>query len=138
MKSKRMKTQLMAVISQSRHAYAMSALGSLVMICGMMGSGTANAQAVVGDAKRAESKVAMCIGCHAISGYKASFPSVYPVPRIGGQSAKYIENALQAYKKGDRSHPTMRGIAGSLSDQDMADLAAYYSAPRAAGASATK
>ena len=45
---------------------------------------------------------------------------------IAGQSAKYIENSLQAYKKGERSHPTMRAIAGSLSDQDMADLAAYY------------
>jgi cytochrome c553 len=45
---------------------------------------------------------------------------------ISGQSAKYIEAALAAYKKGDRSHPTMRAIAGSLSDQDMADLAAYY------------
>jgi cytochrome c553 len=45
---------------------------------------------------------------------------------ISGQSAKYIESALAAYKKGDRSHPTMRAIAGSLSDQDMADLAAYY------------
>ncbi|MCX7274904.1 MAG: hypothetical protein NTV19_17445 [Burkholderiales bacterium] len=52
--------------------------------------------------------------------------SVYRVPMIAGQSAKYIENSLQAYKKGERSHPTMRAIAGSLSDQDMADLAAYY------------
>ncbi len=46
---------------------------------------------------------------------------------IGGQSAKYIESALQAYRKGDRKHLSMRGIAGSLSDQDIADLAAYYS-----------
>ena len=69
---------------------------------------------------------AMCIGCHGIPEYKASFPSVYRVPKIAGQSAKYIENALNAYKKGERSHPTMRGIAGSLTDQDIADLAAYY------------
>jgi cytochrome c553 len=46
---------------------------------------------------------------------------------IGGQSAKYIESALHAYKKGDRKHPSMRGIAASLSDQDIADVAAYYS-----------
>jgi cytochrome c553 len=46
---------------------------------------------------------------------------------IGGQSAKYIEAALNAYKKGDRKHPTMNGIAASLSDQDIADVAAYYS-----------
>ena len=81
-----------------------------------------------GNAEAAKTKVAMCAGCHGIPGYKASFPAVYSVPRIGGQSPKYIENALVAYRKGDRSHPTMRGIAGSLSDQDIADLAAYYGA----------
>lgn len=72
-------------------------------------------------------KVANCIGCHGIPGYKTSFPEVYQVPMIGGQSAKYIESALQAYKKGERKHPTMRGIASALSDQDIADVAAYYS-----------
>jgi cytochrome c553 len=72
-------------------------------------------------------KVANCIGCHGIPGYKTAFPEVYQVPAIGGQSAKYIENALQAYKKGERKHPTMRGIAAALSDQDIADVAAYYS-----------
>jgi cytochrome c553 len=81
---------------------------------------------VVGDAKAAGSKVAMCIGCHGIGGYKTAFPEVYQVPMIGGQSVKYIENALKAYKKGERKHPSMVGIAGSLSDQDIADLAAYY------------
>ncbi|MFZ6844401.1 c-type cytochrome [Undibacterium sp. RuTC16W] len=81
---------------------------------------------VVGNAKAAENKVAMCIGCHAIAGYKATYPEVFQVPMIGGQSARYIESALKAYQKGDRKHPTMRGIAGSLSDQDIADLAAYY------------
>jgi cytochrome c553 len=80
---------------------------------------------IVGNAKVA--KVEMCIGCHGIPGYKATFPEVFPVPMIGGQSAKYIEGALQAYKKGDRKHPSMRGIATSLSDQDIANVAAYYS-----------
>lgn len=82
---------------------------------------------VVGNAKSAENKVAMCIGCHGIPHYKASFPEVFQVPKIGGQSAKYIENALNEYKKGERKNPSMRGIAGSLSDQDIADLAAHYS-----------
>jgi cytochrome c553 len=84
------------------------------------------AQEVKGDVKAAEQKIAMCIGCHGIKGYQASFPEVYKVPMISGQNAKYIVNALNAYKKGERKHPTMRGIAESLSDQDMADLAAYY------------
>jgi cytochrome c553 len=81
---------------------------------------------VVGDAKAAQAKVAMCIGCHAIPGYKATFPEVFQVPMLGNQSAKYLENALNAYKKGERKHPTMRDIAKGLSDQDIADVAAYY------------
>lgn len=86
----------------------------------------AGAAEVVGNPKAAEDKIAQCIGCHGIAGYKASYPEVYSVPMIGGQSAKYIENALKEYQKGERKHPTMRGIATSLSEQDIADLAAYY------------
>ena len=89
---------------------------------------TATAQEIKGDAKAGEHKIAMCIGCHGIKGYQASFPEVYKVPMIAGQGAKYIMSALNAYQKGDRKHPTMRGIAESLSEQDMADLAAYYEA----------
>ncbi len=89
-------------------------------------TGAASAQEIKGDAKAAESKVAMCIGCHGIVGYKASFPEVYQVPKISGQNAKFIEAALHAYKKGERKHPTMRAIADPLSDQDIADLAAFY------------
>jgi cytochrome c553 len=83
---------------------------------------SANAQ----DVKAGEGKAAMCIGCHAIPGYQASFPEVHKVPMISGQGAKYIAAALAAYKKGERRHPTMRAIAGSMTDQDMADLGAYY------------
>lgn len=87
---------------------------------------TSQGTAVKGDPKAGEGKIAMCIGCHAIPGYKASFPHVHHVPMISGQSQAYLAAALEAYRKGDRSHPTMRAIAGSLSDQDIADLAAYY------------
>ena len=79
------------------------------------------------SAPAGEKKAAMCIGCHGIPGYQASFPEIYKVPMIAGQNAKYIVSALAQYKKGDRKHPTMRAIATSLSDQDMADLAAFYS-----------
>lgn len=78
------------------------------------------------SAKSLDAKVAMCIGCHGIPGYQASFPEVYRVPMISGQSAKYIAAALNGYKTGDRKHPTMRGIAESLSEQDINDVAAYY------------
>jgi cytochrome c553 len=79
----------------------------------------------------AKAKLEQCIGCHAIPGYKATFPDVYRVPMLGGQSAKYIENALQAYKKGERKHPSMAGIAKSLTDQDIVELAQYYAAQTA-------
>ena len=84
-------------------------------------------QAADGDPAAGKSKNAMCIGCHGIGGYKTVFPEVYSVPKIGGQHAAYIVKALQEYKSGNRSHPSMRAIAASLSDKDMADLAAYYS-----------
>ena len=87
---------------------------------------SAHAQDVQGNAKAGEAKIAMCIGCHGIKGYQASFPEVYRVPMISGQNAKYIASSLNAYKKGDRKHPTMRGIATSLTDQDIADISAYY------------
>ena len=77
-------------------------------------------------AKSIEAKVAMCIGCHGIPGYQATFPEVHKVPMIAGQNAKYIASALTAYAKGDRKHPTMRGVADSLSEQDVADIANYY------------
>ena len=108
------------------------------------GGQVALAQAKKADKKAAEKKTqeqkkehgqgmenahAMCIGCHGIPGYKTAFPDVYHVPKIAGQQPAYLVNALKAYKSGERSHPSMRGIAASLSDQDMADLAAYYGEP---------
>ena len=89
-------------------------------------STVAVAQEVKGDALAGEKKIAMCIGCHGIPGYQASFPEVYKVPMISRQSGKYIVAALNAYKNGERKHPTMRSVALGLTDQDMADVAAYY------------
>lgn len=79
-----------------------------------------------GDAAAGKGKTAMCQGCHGIPGWKTAFPEVYHVPKLGGQSAAYLVKALQQYKSGERSHPSMQGIARGLSDQDMEDLAAYY------------
>jgi cytochrome c553 len=84
--------------------------------------------AAAGNPVQGQAKAAMCIGCHGIEGYRATFPEVYQVPMISGQGAKYIASALGAYRKGDRKHPTMRSVAGSLTDGDIADLAAFYSA----------
>src|SRR5438034_1748462 len=96
----------------------------LPMIALLAFAGSASAQ----YAKAGEKKAAMCIGCHGIPGYQASFPEVHKVPMIAGQNAKYIATALTSYRKGERKHPTMKAIAASLSDQDIADLAAYYEA----------
>ena len=85
-----------------------------------------HAQEAKGDVEAGKQKIAMCIGCHGIVGYQASFPEIHKVPMISGQSAKFITAALVAYQKGERKHPTMRGIAESLSEKDIADVSAYY------------
>lgn len=87
---------------------------------------TAFAQDIKGNADHGEKLNDQCVGCHGIKGYHANFPEVYHVPMLFGQNEKYLVSALMAYKKGERKHPTMRGVAGTLNDQDMADLAAYY------------
>ncbi len=86
------------------------------------------------SAEAGATKVAACIGCHGIPGYQSSFPEVHRVPMIGGQNGGYIVAALQAYAKGERRHPTMRAIAGSMSEQDMADVGAFYEAQAASSA----
>jgi cytochrome c553 len=82
--------------------------------------------AAQGDPVAAVQKKQMCEGCHGIAGYRTAYPTVYTAPKLGGQSAAYIAKALKDYASGTRSHPSMNGVAASLSDQDMADLAAYY------------
>jgi cytochrome c553 len=101
--------------------------GSLTLAC-LLVTGAHAQDAKPGNPDAAKSKVAMCIGCHGIVGYQASFPEVHKVPMISGQNAKFIAAALTAYRKGERRHPTMKSIAAPLSDQDIADLAAYYEA----------
>jgi len=96
------------------------------------------ALANTGDPVAAKDKISMCMGCHSIPNYKTAFPATYNVPKIGGQHAAYIVKALQAYKSGDRKHPSMRAIAATLSEQDMADVAAYYSNTAPAAPAAKK
>jgi len=79
-----------------------------------------------GDPAAGKNKTAMCDGCHGIPGFRAAYPETYQVPKLGGQNPAYIVAALKAYKAGERNHATMKAIAFSLTEQDMADLAAYY------------
>jgi cytochrome c553 len=102
-----------------------------ILLAAVLAAALSTAQAMAqgapaGDAAKGRDKTQMCQGCHGIDGWRTAYPEVYSVPRIGGQHEAYLVRALQAYKSGERSHPSMRAIAASLSDQDMADLAAYY------------
>jgi len=81
------------------------------------------------DGAKKAADVRMCIGCHGIPGYHTAYPEVYHVPKIAGQQAGYIVSALKEYKSGARWHPSMRAIAASLSEEEMAALAAHYAEP---------
>lgn len=87
---------------------------------------SATAQAEEGNASAGAVKAGQCAGCHGIAGWRNAYPA-YRVPKLGGQHAQYIASALKAYQTKARAHPGMQGIAASLSDQDIADLAAFLS-----------
>ena len=98
-----------------------SVLISTVMILGLGLAPMAQA----GDTEAGRIKAATCMGCHGVPGIRNAYPG-YRVPKIGGQHEAYIITALKAYRDRDRSHPTMIAQATSLSDEDMADIAAYF------------
>jgi cytochrome c553 len=82
---------------------------------------------IPGDAARGAVLAETCKGCHGVPGSHNAYPSYY-VPKLGGQNLEYIEIALQGYRRGTRSHPTMQAQASSLADQDIADIATFFSA----------
>lgn len=81
--------------------------------------------AAAGDPEAGETTAYTCTGCHGIPGYNNVYPT-YKVPKIGGQNYEYLVIALEAYRDGDRDHPTMKWQAKSLSDQEIEDVAAYF------------
>lgn len=87
---------------------------------------TAAPAATAGSVERGRQLTFTCQGCHGVTGYKNAYPN-YHVPRIGGQPAQYLVNALTEYRNGTRKHPTMQAQAQSFSTQDIADIAAYLS-----------
>lgn len=93
------------------------------LVAGLAAATTASAE---GDAKAGRVKAFGCLGCHGIPGYSSVYPT-YHVPRVGGQHADYIIAALRAYKAKERSHPSMQAQAATLSDEDMRDIAAFFS-----------
>lgn len=69
--------------------------------------------------------VETCLGCHAIPGYKNAYPT-YHVPKLGGQHAQYIIDALRAYANGERPHSTMHANAATLSEADKQAIAQWF------------
>ena len=101
-------------------------LNSAILVTLGMGLIAATGVRAEGDAKAGSVKAIPCMGCHAIPGYSNVYPT-YHVPRVGGQHADYIITALKAYKAKERSHRTMQAQAASLSEDDMEDIAAFFS-----------
>ena len=75
-----------------------------------------------GDAAAGKTKSASCTGCHGMNG-KSNNPAY---PNLAGQKQMYLDKAMKAYKSGDRKDAMMTSFVASLSDQDIADLAAFY------------
>jgi len=102
-----------------------SAVSLALLASTALAMSTASAQ-TPGNAEHGKDLANTCLGCHGVPGYKNAYPN-YSVPKLEGQHPEYIVLALQAYRSGERSHLTMHSQASSLSDQDMADIAAYFS-----------
>jgi cytochrome c553 len=98
------------------------------LLCLVIGAVAASGAFAAGDPVAGKKKAFMCAGCHGAPGYRAGYPEIFAEPKLGGQHADYIVNALQQYKNGERNFGTMQNTAKALSDQDMADIAAYYAA----------
>lgn len=99
----------------------------VALACASLSSMTATAQnsPPPGDPKHGKAISYTCLGCHGIEGYKNAYP-MYSVPRLEGQHPEYLIAALQEYRSGDRAHLTMHSQASTLTDQDIADIAAYF------------
>lgn len=106
-----------------------SRVRSAVFLAFMATAAFASASAfsqTAGDAQRGKDLANTCLGCHGIPGYKNAYPN-YSVPKLEGQHPEYIVLALQAYRSGERSHLTMHSQASTLTDQNMMDIATYFS-----------
>ena len=110
-------------VSSARNATPARVVAAAAIAAALALPGIARA---AGDVERGRKLAYTCHGCHGIESYRNAYPN-YSVPRLGGQNADYIEVALQGYRRGTRGHETMQAQAASLTDQDIADVAAYFS-----------
>jgi cytochrome c553 len=112
----------MTVVSGVRSVLMMAAVACVALASTAV---SAQNQPLQGDAKRGKAISYTCLGCHGIEGYKNAYP-MYSVPKLEGQHPEYLIAALEEYRNGDRAHLTMHSQASTLSDQDIADIAAYF------------
>jgi cytochrome c553 len=94
-------------------------------VLAVLGGVLTGAALAEGDAAAGKYKADTCLGCHGTPGYSNAYPT-YKVPKVGGQHADYIVSALKSYAAQQRGHKTMHANAATLSEQDMADIAAYF------------
>jgi cytochrome c553 len=98
---------------------------TLLLLAGLMlAVFTASAYAA-GNVDAGEEKAVTCQACHGVAGAKSVTPDI---PLLAGQHENYLAFALKAYRSGSRQQAVMATFAQQLSDQDIADLAAYFSA----------
>jgi cytochrome c553 len=95
-----------------------------IAACTLLGF-VVSAQAA-GDTQAGKAKAGACAGCHGANG-----EGIKPNPALAGKSESEIVQALTEYKSGKRANPIMKTFAGQLSDQDMANVAAYYASLKA-------
>ena len=95
---------------------------AVILMLGMTPSLEASDSAI----ERGRSLASTCLGCHGVPSYTNTYPT-YRVPKLGGQHADYIALALNAYKSGERQHPTMRAHSLRLSETQIRDIATYFS-----------
>lgn len=106
------------------HKHSLCSLVTCSILVAVSGAALAAGNPISGKAKAFD-----CAGCHAVPDYRYLYPS-NRVPKLGGQHAAYIVNALKEYKSGARPNPTMHANASSLSDQDMQDIAAFFASQK--------
>ncbi|HET7922623.1 MAG TPA: cytochrome c [Gammaproteobacteria bacterium] len=98
---------------------------SFAMILACAAAAASLAANAAGDPAKGKIESTTCLGCHGIENYVNVYPT-YRVPKLAGQHAAYIVQALKEYKSGERDHKTMHAQASSLSEQQMEDIAAYF------------
>ncbi|MGO4526160.1 cytochrome c [Microvirga sp. 2MCAF35] len=91
-------------------------------LAGLLLGGLAAGPASAGDARAGRQKLTTCQGCHGLDGLSKN-PEA---PNLAGQVESYLTRSLEAYRSGDRKNESMNIVAKELSDQDIADVAAYY------------